>query len=430
LILRGAALGVLALLGTSITACSSRSTTVERNAAISVAALPTSSGTGRHISVDPSTGLENSQHVQVHGTGFRPGVQVAAVTCSAESDTLPVKSNGCETSRPGYATTDSHGSFTMTYLLDRVIATPANGQVDCAARPVRCSVGVGEVATQEGTHAPISFRSGLPSPPPPASTEAPHPALRLTTSGKLRDGMSVQITGSGYGPQQQVAVRECPLNSSCDDYEASLSVTADDAGAFTATITLREIVVRQNGGPDWCGFGCTLLSSSPASANTSTALSRAFDLEPPAPGGGARCHLALLTPSYGGLVETAGSRALYVNLRNPATTPCWLDGYSTVSLAERDGDGDMAFTSVVGGSQIADKPAWIRLDPGGSARFQIAKATCTYLGGPTATTVYFSGPFGSNELKDFPQNPQTPTFEACGDPVKDTLHIGPFTAAR
>jgi hypothetical protein len=102
--------------------------------------------------------------VQLSGTGFAPGIEVAAVTCVAESDTLPNKATGCNTSDVGYATTDAHGSFTMGYLINRMLTTPATGQIDCASRPARCKIGVGELNSHLGANAPISFQAGLPAP--------------------------------------------------------------------------------------------------------------------------------------------------------------------------------------------------------------------------------------------------------------------------
>jgi hypothetical protein len=260
-----AALGVGALAAVMISGCGSgntdRTTVSDISGGVGSFATPSyppppAAAGPRHLTISPGTDLTDGRQVLVHGTGYRAGLQVIAVTCAAESDTLKVKSTGCDTTRSGTSTTDATGAFTLSYVVRRVIKTPAVGQVDCAERPERCKIGVGEQTTGDGAPAPISFRTGLPPVPPPASYVR---QLVVTPSISLTDNQTLQLQGTGYQPGVRIAAVTCiaeadtlaDKQTGCDTRRVVYGTT-DASGNFSLSYIAGRVLATTAVGPVDC----------------------------------------------------------------------------------------------------------------------------------------------------------------------------------
>jgi hypothetical protein len=90
------------------------------------------------VSLDPSTGLVDGQHVTLSGSGLNPNFAYATVQCTSDLQQ-------CSDER-GSIGSDGNGSFAGTVVVRRYV-TYADGDgvtqtVDCASAPGKCSVAV------------------------------------------------------------------------------------------------------------------------------------------------------------------------------------------------------------------------------------------------------------------------------------------------
>jgi hypothetical protein len=104
--------------------------------------------------------------------------------------------------------------------------------IDCATNPTPCEISVTnyQEPTEQATKS-IAFDASLPLPPPPTAT--------VTPSDGLADRQLVTVTGSGFSPNADVAIAECPsgtdLFANCSPY-GWRGVRADANGDVSATL--------------------------------------------------------------------------------------------------------------------------------------------------------------------------------------------------
>ncbi len=142
------------------------------------------------VAVTPGTGLTDGQTVEVTGSGFGPGSQVAVGECrtGATSD------SDCSVAGALVATADSTGAFTTPFTVSRILTIGAS-TVDCSTAG-SCVIAAGELPSLTTfATTPISF---APHPPPsaPAPT-GPNTRYYLALGDSLATGFGVP-TGQGY----------------------------------------------------------------------------------------------------------------------------------------------------------------------------------------------------------------------------------------
>ena len=425
----GATLGVLvlaaALVGFLTTGGGSGS---DRDSIAAMSSAPPLAG--RTVSATPSTGLQDGQSIVVRGSGYAPGAQLALVTCGVESQTLANKQDACAVAQVQYASADAQGQLSTSYIVQRTIETAGLGRIDCGSAPKRCRLGVGELRTQEGASALLSF-----------STEAPpatHPILTLGASTGLTEGSTITVHGSGFGVQRRLALRQCVAGDDCTGYDVSRTITTDTKGDFATTVTLHQKIGAFAGDEGWCATNCLLTATALPEPSKITADSPTFSLVGPVPDGGSVCKLATLQASYAGLSTTAASaHALKITLKNPSRTPCWLNGYPSVQLFQMTfpaggvgyGYGSSAgATPKLGDASILDRPSWVRLDPQGVSQFVLVKDDCAAGNGAIANAVDLTLP-GESATKSLqiPAQDGALALPTCDSNVSNVFHVGPFT---
>lgn len=143
------------------------------------------------VTVEPSTGLSPGDTVTVTGEGFTPGETVGIVLCGGlEGDETVYGADACDIGPVTYAEPDAEGRAQGTFVLTRLVTTPALGTVDCGAPTARCAMAMGQVTDYDVSgFAPITFRSDLPELVPPEMVVSPDAGLAHG------DPITVAITG-------------------------------------------------------------------------------------------------------------------------------------------------------------------------------------------------------------------------------------------
>ncbi len=142
------------------------------------------------VAVTPDTGLADGQTVEVTGSGFGSGSQVAVGECrtGATSDA------DCSVAGALVTTVDSSGAFTTPFTVSRLLTIGAS-TLDCSTEG-SCVIAAGELPSLKTfATAPISF-APAPPPPPPAPT-GPTTRYYLALGDSLATGFGVP-EGQGY----------------------------------------------------------------------------------------------------------------------------------------------------------------------------------------------------------------------------------------
>jgi hypothetical protein len=126
---------------------------------VAVAALASPAAAAPALQVTPDTDLVDFQPVTVSGSGFSPGITVGMAQCLATA----TDETGCDLSNAPLATTDETGSFTTTFVVERLI-TVGGEDVDCA--PDGCAIGAANLADfTEAAFVLLSFDPTVPPQP-------------------------------------------------------------------------------------------------------------------------------------------------------------------------------------------------------------------------------------------------------------------------
>jgi hypothetical protein len=106
------------------------------------------------LTVTPSTGLFDGQHVTVAGRNFLPGSQVGVTECRAGVTAI---ADGCDLSQVRVATVGADGTFSRRYVTESVLRT-SDGPIDCTVRPNTCVLTAANApARTDFAAAPVSF---------------------------------------------------------------------------------------------------------------------------------------------------------------------------------------------------------------------------------------------------------------------------------
>jgi LPXTG-motif cell wall-anchored protein len=155
----------------------------------SVGALPDAQ-VAPTLVVTPATGLADGQTVEVGGSGFGAGSQVALGECRAGA----TSDADCSVAGALVATADSSGAFTAQFTVSRVL-TIGTSTLDCSTVG-SCVIAAGELpGLSTFATAAISF---APPPPPPAPTPtSPNTRYYLALGDSLATGFGAPA-GQGY----------------------------------------------------------------------------------------------------------------------------------------------------------------------------------------------------------------------------------------
>ena len=98
---------------------------------------------------------------------------------------------------------------------------------------------------------------------------------------RMHDGVSLPVIGSGFVPNQQVEISECPQYFDCGGVVPARTVTANSVGSFSASVTLHAKISVRTGGTASCLQSCFLVAQGLPYNNNTSAKSNTFDFVPP-----------------------------------------------------------------------------------------------------------------------------------------------------
>ena len=233
------------------------------------------------ITVTPNTNLGYREAVRVQGSNFTPGASINLTECAFSSfpDAPAVCSGGSQ------ATTDAGGGLDTNFSAHRVLFGGFSPTIDCTQSTYRCLIVVSEADSFDfgslfgDASAPVSFDPNSVPPPPPV--------VKVRPSKHLHDGQTVDVSGSGFGPDASIGLALCkagPLSYADCDLSGSVIVPADSRGAFATPIAVGAHIETFAGtvdcttAPGACVLGVTNFND-PATEYSLTPLS--FDVPPP-----------------------------------------------------------------------------------------------------------------------------------------------------
>lgn len=185
---------------------------------------------GTTIGVTPSTGLADSQSVQVTGTGFTPSASVNIFQCKGNPPTA------C--AQIGSAFSDTNGAITTPVTVSRTFTATqgATGLTDCGPED-NCTVYAEDTGGKSDTQA-ISFASTAPT--TTTTTTAPSTAvLTVNPDTGLPATQTVTASGTGFTPSSTVTLSECKLASGTPQSCAPIgSAFTDENGTFSTQVTV------------------------------------------------------------------------------------------------------------------------------------------------------------------------------------------------
>lgn len=113
------------------------------------------------VTVIPAVDLVDLQTVAVSGSGFPASTSLALAMCTA----APSSSADCDLATATIVASDVDGAFSTQRIVERIIRTPAAGQVDCGVAPATCAMGVGTLDGSVGAAASLEFDPDVLPPP-------------------------------------------------------------------------------------------------------------------------------------------------------------------------------------------------------------------------------------------------------------------------
>lgn len=192
--------------------------------------------------VDPDTSLTHLQRVRVEGSGFTPNAPVFINQCLA--DMMDCNWGGA------IGMADASGDLVVDdVIVQRVVGTHGAQYVDCLDAP--CVLAVQGHTPIEWIELPLEF-ADVPLPPP--ATVAVSPATFL------KDGQTVDVDGSGYGPGLDVVVLQCTIDSGFFNFNCNFGPTVEVApdGTFETTIAVSR---HLPGGVDCAEVGACVIAA-------------------------------------------------------------------------------------------------------------------------------------------------------------------------
>jgi|GEM_PF-1936387 Neocarzinostatin family./Calx-beta domain. len=206
------------------------------------------------VSATPTSGLGYRQPVTVRGAGFAPDAEIGITECSGN----PSSDLGEVCSAFASVIADQNGGFETTFPARRFLGGPFNPAVDCASAATPCALSVFDSFDGfggDGQSIPLSFDPNSVAPPPPH--------LEVSPDDHLHDGDAVDVRGSKFSPNAQIAVLECAGTATsigdCD-FSQPLFVTTDGRGRFMSSATVKTAVQTFSSPVDCGSGGCEILA--------------------------------------------------------------------------------------------------------------------------------------------------------------------------
>jgi LPXTG-motif cell wall-anchored protein len=193
--------------------------------------------TAGSYTVTPATGLGYSEDVTVEGSGYAPSSVFGALECVAGATGF----EDCNTSSLVIMTTDGAGDVSFTVSVRRFFFV--NGTVvDCADAPGTCVVAAGpSFADALLDTTPLTFDPSAPIPPDPVIVATPNSDLGLETT--------VDITGSGFDPDDFVSIQQCIVGatdfSGCSQLGGAFTI-ADPSGEISTDLVVHRGIRTAN----------------------------------------------------------------------------------------------------------------------------------------------------------------------------------------
>ena len=230
-------------------------------AAAAVAATPTDGQDSlRHpLLTEPREGLTDGQRVSVSGAEFPPNEQVGVVQCVFTGENGSV--DDCDIGQVELVLVSPDGTFEAEFSVRRNFPT-TDGAVDCASPPEDqvCMIAAGALSNyDESGVASIFFASD--------GEAAEAPVLQVDETEGLVHDQPLVVTGSGFGPGEEVNLHQCSIGGfsgiqQCSAGNVGYLAVADNDGNIAVTVPAQRSVVRHDGITDCATdeFGCFLIS--------------------------------------------------------------------------------------------------------------------------------------------------------------------------
>ena len=211
------------------------------------------------ITVTAATDLVDRQTVRVEGSNFfrTEFGKVRIFQCRSDWTAW----DGCRDSETATASVAEDGSFSAEMQVSAAFRT-AYRDVDCRTSAEPCLIAASNLIVsrhwQPSATAAVHFDPDAPLP------DRPDPVVSTAPTGPLGDFTPLAVTGSGFSPGGDVAVRVCRTGepeSACD-YDASETPAADGTGTLDTEIAVFPDFTWWASGPVDCrqAPGCELVA--------------------------------------------------------------------------------------------------------------------------------------------------------------------------
>jgi hypothetical protein len=193
--------------------------------------VTTAEAGGRSITVTPDTDLVDGQAVTVEGTGFTDVSFVGIVQCARG-----LGIDGCDISTAAPSFDFVAGAFSEQYFVEALLDTEA-GPIDCRTYQDGCRIMVNEQFALPGSaRATTDFD--------PAGPLEPSPTVSVDPDADLVDGQVVHVTGTGFRPDEEVLIVQCPTGtpdptSTCGGHVTYEQV--DGSGTLSADFEVQAV---------------------------------------------------------------------------------------------------------------------------------------------------------------------------------------------
>lgn len=211
------------------------------------------------ITVTAATDLVDRQTVRIEGDNFfrTEFDKVRIFQCRADWTAW----DGCRGSETTTASVDEDGSFSAEMQVSAVFRT-ALGETDCRTGAEPCLIAASNLIVsrqwEPNATAAVHFDPDAPLP------DWPDPLVSTAPPGPLGDFTPLPVTGSGFSPGGDVAVRVCRTGepeSACD-YDAAETPAADGTGMLDTEIAVFPEFTWWASGPVDCreAPGCEVVA--------------------------------------------------------------------------------------------------------------------------------------------------------------------------
>jgi hypothetical protein len=178
--------------------------------------------TAAALTASPTSGLINGQRVTLAASAFTPGAPLLVELCATGADVC--------TSYGRFFYTDATGAFLGDFQVSSSV-----GDAPCATEGP-CVLRATDITGVARSTSPLLFASPEPR------------ILTVTPNTGLVDLQTVSVRGTGFIANATTGVAQClPPVTGTEDCGALSVLTTDPSGAFSVTLTLRQVLTTQLG---------------------------------------------------------------------------------------------------------------------------------------------------------------------------------------